>query len=50
MSNELQVLPDGDDFYKCAGGATCLPSSGGDLPVDGRRWPVGPGDGLLFVR
>ena len=30
-------------FIKCAVGAT-------DLPSSGRGWPVGPGDGQLFVR
>ena len=32
-----------DDFIKCGAAATALPSSR-------RGWPVGPGDGLLFVR
>ncbi len=42
MSDETQVSLR-DDLMKCAEGATALPSSG-------RGWPVGPGDGLLYVR
>ena len=42
MGDELHVSLH-DNFYKCGGAATALPSSG-------RGWPAGPGDGLLFVR